>query len=219
MFEQRLQLPRPLVSVRLASAAEAARPAFDATSSAAAHDPAAEKEALKRDRETLERLLESISESVDDLEKRRQTSLTELQQAAVEIAIAVASRLVFQKILAEDFAVEELVAGIVGRLNTQSPVIVHLHPDDLAKLERHLAGRATPWPNPERLRLIADRTIAQGNCRAESDSHAVMSKIELQLSEIRQHLLENMEDAQVERRRALSADQGLRRFPDRRETA
>lgn len=217
MFEQRLQLARPLINVRLASAAGAARSSPEAAP--AVRDAVAEQEALKRERETFDRLLESIAESVDDLEKRRQDSLAEMQQAAVEIAIAVASHLVFEKVRAEDFAVEELVAGVVSRLNSQSPVTVQLHPEDLAKLERRLAGRTTPWPNPERMRLVADRSIAQGNCQAESDSYAILSKIELQLAEIRQHLLENVEDAQIERRRALPADQSLRRFPDRRETA
>ena len=230
MFEHRLQIDRPLVAVRLASASGQPPKSSDgAFSPAADHSQTpgfdagaawtAPSSALERDRAAMEQVLESITEAVNELEQRRQLSLAELQQAAVELAMAVASRLLFEKVRSDDFAVEELVGHVVDALKAQTPVTVRLHPDDLARLMRRLEGRPTPWPDPSGLRLVADASVAPGDCWAESDTHGILSRMELQLSEIRRHVMESLDDAQTQRRQALPSDQDLRRFPDRRESA
>ena len=69
------------------------------------------------------------------------------------------------------------------------------------------------------IRLQADPAMQCGDCRAESGDVSIAYHLKDQLAEIRDHLLQGLEGAEIERRRTPPADKVLRRFPDRRATA
>ena len=144
----------------------------------------------------IERLQTSLHEAVTELETRRQRSLGEMQAAAVELAVAVASHIVHEKIVANDFAVEDLVRHAVERLQHHAPLTVRLHPNDLALFERRIADQTPPWQAAGQVRLIADAALRRGDCRADAGDFGVLGDIERQLAEIRQQLLESLEHAQ-----------------------
>jgi flagellar biosynthesis/type III secretory pathway protein FliH len=92
-----------------------------------------------------------------------------------------------------------------------------LHPADHELLRKRLTGQALPWPEGK-LALQADASVARGGCRIETpEGRMLVSDISTRLSEIRRHWMEELDDAQIERRRAHDQGQPLRRFPDRRE--
>ena len=229
MFEQRIRFNKSLARVYLTpSASRLASANIDALDPAAqpgAYVPEAAMQAatvstdFEQQRIAIEQVLDSLTEAVQEIEQRREQSLSELQQVAVELAVAIASRLIYEKVEANDFAVEKLVEQVVCRLEPQTAVTIRLHPEDLTLLERRLEGKLTRWSNQEKIRFVPDGSLGRGDCRADTESFGILSKIELQLSEIRQHLLETLDYAQTERRQAPAGDQGLRRFPDRRDTA
>ncbi|SFI26057.1 FliH/SctL family protein [Planctomicrobium piriforme] len=164
-------------------------------------------------------LLEQISAQLVEVEQRRQQSLFELQHVAIELSIAVASQLVHEALSREQFAVEELVRHAVDKMGLGSPVSVTLNPTDLTLLQKRLAKQPASWSGSQ-IELRGEATVARGGCRAESpDGRMLVSDITSRLSEIRRHWMEELDDAQVERRRAAGEGPALRRFPDRRETA
>ncbi|WP_437226273.1 FliH/SctL family protein [Planctomicrobium sp. SH661] len=164
-------------------------------------------------------LLESIAASLDVLDQRRQQSLGELQQVALELAISVASHLVFEAISQDQFGVEKLVEQAISAMGIDSAPVVSLHPKDLELLQRRLAQQPAPW-RADQVSLRADPGVARGGCRVENDAGRMqVSDISLRLSEIRRHWMEELDDTQIERRRSQVEGQSLRRFPDRRETA
>lgn len=167
----------------------------------------------------IETTFAALDERLQEVEHRRKESLVEMQQAAVELAISVASRLVHEKIEAGDFAVEELVSQLLKRCEGRGPAVVRLHPADLKLLEQRTQGKPPPWLDQKTYTLTADGSLERGDCRLEAGDFGILAKIELQLSELRQHLLECLDDAQIERRRTQAGNRSLRRFPDRRETA
>jgi flagellar biosynthesis/type III secretory pathway protein FliH len=69
------------------------------------------------------------------------------------------------------------------------------------------------------VQFAADATLARGNCRAEAGELSVLSQLDVQLADLRRHLLGSLEHAEIERRKAQPGDRSLRRFPDRRQTA
>lgn len=163
--------------------------------------------------------LASLAEQLQGIEQRRAASLQELQMAAVELAVAVASRVVRECVEAGQWGVEQRVAEVVGRMQSQGPLVVRLHPEELSTLLARIdTHRPANWP-AERLRLEPDPSLPRGACQVDGDEYSGVSRIEWELSELRQILLECAEDAQVERRRDAAGDRGLRRFPDRRQTA
>jgi|GEM_PF-1936850 len=178
--------------------------------------PAPSKPASEPD---LRPLLAALGHSIQEMEQRRQQSLGELQHLAVELSVAIASQLVFQAIDRGEFGVEELVSQALHRFSLSDPVTIAMHPDDLALLQNRMSSPEARWPESQVI-LQGDHAVARGGCRAESaDGKMLISDITARLSEIRRHWMEELDDAQIERRRTSGESPALRRFPDRRETA
>lgn len=221
MFRKTITLVRPLRGVALRRSAgesidgsrpAAAHPAPAAAAKGAPASPPANDGAIQE-------LLASLSQAVGELELRRQESLADMQQGCVELAIAVASQVVHTAVEAGQFNIEGLVKQALDRLHADGPVTVRLHSADLKLLHERTSGLSPPWMNEDTLRLRPDDSLPRGTCRAEDRQYGVLYEIQLQLADIRRHLLESLEDAQIERRQAQPGDRSLRRFPDRRETA
>ncbi len=137
------------------------------------------------------RALAGLAAAAQTLKVRHERDLHELQRVAVELAVAVASRLVHGRITANEFPVEELVRKAVARLAGEPRVVVRLHPEDLALLKKRLGGQ-TPTPAGAEVQLAADPTVGRGDCRAEGGPVVVLSRLEAQLADIRERLLETI---------------------------
>ena len=165
----------------------------------------------------LAEVMTSVHEAVQELEERRKQNLAELQEAAVELAMAAAIQIVGQAIDREAFAIDQLVAELLGRIACEGPTQIALHPADLKLLKAKLAdGLETPGGVIE---FFEDPSLKRGCCRAVSGSRAVVSDWRTHLAEIRAGLHEELEHAQTERRGPEAAHQRVKRYPDRRETA
>lgn len=183
------------------------KPAPPAPPPVATHDP------------QVVQLLESISTTLADLEVRRRETLSELQQAVVELSVAIASQLTYRIIESGEFAVEKMVADAVSRLPAAEHVTLRLNPEDLALFHQRLKAIPATALDARSLQLSADPAVARGGCLAELPEQGILCDIELLLGDLHTELMEGLSDAQVERRRTQGSDRSLRRFPDRRETA
>jgi flagellar biosynthesis/type III secretory pathway protein FliH len=162
-------------------------------------------------------LLESLQESLQELHARRQQSLAELQELAVELAVAVAAHVTRGAIDRQEHGVEPLVREALDRLGASGPVRVSLHPLDLPRLQ---AAWQRPGDGPPAMvECVADPGTPRGTCRVTEGVRAVAFDWRTHLDDLRALLLEELEHAQTERRGSQAADQRIKRFPDRRETA
>lgn len=218
-YERTIRFPRPLRSVRLVqppSASTSDSQAAEAAARALA-EVAAAREREEHERRAVDETLAALAEAAESLTRSRNELLGEMQQAAVELATAVAMRVTYDQLQTDRFAIEELVQAVVHRLGATGPVQVRLHPEDLALVNRRRGeGRGAESPD---LQLIADESLGRGDCVADAGEVGFASFLEEQLNGLRQHLLRNLSDAQIERRKAAAGNRGLRRFPDRRQTA
>jgi flagellar biosynthesis/type III secretory pathway protein FliH len=136
------------------------------------------------------------SSAVEDLRREwRRTDeqrIGEWRRAAVELALAVATRLLHERITDGEFAVEALVRDMLGQFAGPPPVTVRLNPADLALLATRLDGRplvpeGTPGPT-----LAADPGLGRGSCRLEAGGQMLLSDLADQLEEVRTHLLRSL---------------------------
>ena len=74
---------------------------------------------------------------------------------------------------------------------TRQPVEIHLHPDDVALLNRRL-GDGGEIAGKRTVRVVSDGKILRGDCRATVGDVEVWSEIATQLEELRDHLLEGL---------------------------
>ncbi|MCA9087513.1 MAG: hypothetical protein KDA90_02635 [Planctomycetaceae bacterium] len=164
-------------------------------------------------------LLEEVRDALLELERRRQNSLSELQELAVELAATAAAELTCQLVDREQYAIDELVRRILDQLSLNSPTVLSVHPQDVPKLKALLDERSAERGDAL-IDIKADTNVAPGNCRLAADNgRLAISDLARRLGEIRQGWLEELKHAQTERRQTQGQDQGLQRFPDRRDTA
>ena len=166
----------------------------------------------------LQSLLSGMEQSVHEAEQMRRQSLEEFQQLAVELAVTIAGELVFRAIEADQFDVGGLVAAAVERLGLDAPLTVALHPRDIELLDAAALDEPPVWRTGT-LTLRPDPALPRGHCRASNGATVLLSEFAPRLEEIRDSLLEGLDDAQIERRRSAGIGSALKRFPDRRETA
>ena len=164
-------------------------------------------------------LLESIKQRLDDLEQRRAQSLHEMQQLAMELAVAMTGHLIQARIEEGDTGLEHLAQQAIERLLPHGPVKVALHPSDLQLLAERHAELVAELQAEGHSTFVADKSVPRGGCRADAGEVGVWSTLEQRLSHLREELIQGIDYAQTERRQAEGSGAGLRRFPDRRETA
>jgi len=161
--------------------------------------------------------LTDCSQQLEEATEIRVQNLRELQDLAVEIGIAVASRIVHEAIEAGQFNIHGLVQQAINECAVHASGRVWLHPTDVAVLNQRLTTEhKTGWSGIE---ILEDLSLARGGCRVESPEQAVRYEVSAHLAEMRRHLLEGLDDAEIERRQTSDQGQRLRRHPDRRRTA
>jgi hypothetical protein len=162
-------------------------------------------------------LMASMTDAIGELEKKRKNNLTELQEATVELATIVASRVVRTAVDRGDYRIDELARELLAKCSIDEPVRMLLNPADLAVIQAEIHTNPALLDRPVDLR--GDLTIGRGQCRVVSGSRTLIADWRTHLQDIRAVLHEELEHAQIERRGAHETDQRVKRFPDRRETA
>ena len=173
--------------------------------------------AVERHQHT-EVMLSGLQFAIEDLQNQQRQSLNELQQVAVELATTAASWLTFAAIDRKQFAVDQLVGQAIAELKSDAPVRIRLNPDD-HRLLVELQRSGTTNVSMAGASLIDDASLKRGSCVAENDSISIVSDLEDRLAGVRQTWLENLDDAQTERRTTGPDGREIGRVPDRRETA
>ncbi|QDT32817.1 FliH/SctL family protein [Thalassoglobus polymorphus] len=164
-------------------------------------------------------LLEAFVEQVYAYSQTREQTLSEMQQVAIELAVAAASHLVFEAIEANQFGIEELVDSAVKQFEQDDPITVQLNPADYELLMSRMKDLEFDQLATN-ITFQTNSSFERGSCEVQSfKKQTLRSNISQRLANIRKHWLEELDDSQIERRKAENADATLRRFPDRRETA
>jgi len=150
---------------------------------------AAQEKQFQQERAAIQAALDSVTAALQEFQEREKLRLTEMQQVAIELAVAIASRLTHAKIHAGDFGIEGLVREVLEQVDRKQPATLYLHPQDMALLEKRAGDEPTLFATSQPVRLAADPALARGNCRAEWGDVSILSAWQQQLPEIHQHLL------------------------------
>lgn len=143
----------------------------------------------REERQAIEQIVEQLRKTTQQLAATFEATIDEMRQAAIELAIAVAGRIVFDKLHAGDFPIEEMVRQALARLPAAPSFTVYLHPDDLALLQQRLADKPLLPAREAQVRIESDASLSRGSCRAEAGEIHVLADLADQLAGLRQHLL------------------------------
>ncbi|MBN9523968.1 hypothetical protein J0H58_36575 [bacterium] len=146
------------------------------------------------DRERIEAVLENVRAAAADVRRDLNARLREWQRAAVELAMATATRLLHDRVVTGEFPVEEKVREMVDQLHEDGPITVRLNPADLELLEHRLGGEPL-LPGRDDPRVIPDPTLARAECRVEGREGMLLTDVTRELNEIREQLLKDLGNA------------------------
>jgi len=159
-------------------------------------------------------LVDAIVEQLQQVEQNRLQAIHELRELALEIALAATAKVFAQEIDANQFPLQQIIESVIPQASNQ-PINLHLNPHDWQTLQQ-------TWQDAERIlqqhqvTIRADRELARGTCRVQSERFDWLRDPVLLIEDIRQSILEVMEDASTERRNTPAANSPLQRFPERR---
>lgn len=152
-------------------------------------------QALAEDRARIERALTALAAKVETLQESRRRDWRDWQRGAVELAVTLASRLLHDRLTAGDFPVESLVGELLGQVGGVGPVVVHLHPEDLALLQSRFGDRPLT-EGQENLTIVPDPALGRGDCRVETGDAVALAQLPVQLEEARRRMLRSLGHAQ-----------------------
>lgn len=173
--------------VQFASATSHESKAYRAANSAAS----AEHETRLRERiESLELACDQLQHAATTMQIHwQQIILPEVQRTAIELAHAIAAKLVLDRVHSDQFPIENLVHEVVERLNTDQPVVVKLHPADLAVWQQHVESHISTTALGDHVKVQADKTLARGDCQASSGEVSIVYELRRQIEELRVQLV------------------------------
>ena len=162
----------------------------------------------------IDEIVANIIAEIQELEQRRCDSINEIRQLALEIALAATSKVFMREIADGQYPLQEIIESMIDKFG-ETPVTICLNPRDFTALNEKLVDKESILGDAN-LTFAANREINPGGCRIESTRFELLRDPRLQIEQLRQTILEIMDDASIERRQTESANSKLQRFPDRR---
>jgi flagellar assembly protein FliH len=129
-------------------------------------------------------MLRRLAQTLDQLGDLRRTMIRETERQMVELALAIARRVVRREVALDQNLTLSMARLALERLGERTAATVRLHPDDLAATA---AGRSE-W-NGSHVTVVGDASVSRGGCRIESDFGSVDASIDAQFREVARALL------------------------------
>ena len=128
---------------------------------------------------------EALAAAGLQVEELRGQLIEEMKQAAVDLAMTIARKVLAQRVEAGDFDIDPIVAEAIGNLPPHGEIVVRLSGGDLERCG--LAGQAKETVGG-RIRFVADQGVSPGGCVVESVEGRVESSVEDSLERVEKTL-------------------------------
>ena len=137
--------------------------------------------------EQLQSLRIAVATAIDELQQCRETWLARWEQQALQLALAIAERIIRRELEETSDITLDLVREALDLFSNSSRLRLALNPEDLqvlgSKIEQLASGTSAGT-----IEFVSDETLARGGCRLESTHGMIDQTIEAQLSRIEQEL-------------------------------
>jgi flagellar assembly protein FliH len=144
-----------------------------------------EKAGLEAGAKRADAMLRRLGDTIEELASLRRTMFQQSERQLVQLAIALARRIVRREIAADDEFLTAMARVALDRLGESGPATIRLNPEDYA---RTVGGRTEAWA-AARVTVVADPAIARGGCLVESPFGFVDASVDAQFQELTAALL------------------------------
>jgi flagellar assembly protein FliH len=138
-------------------------------------------------------MLRRVAQAIDDLAQLRRAITRHTEQQMVQLALALARRIVLRELSLDPDLVAALAHVAVERLGEQAPATIRLHPEDYATVVAH---RGEQWEGTQ-VSVVPDPAVQRGGCLVESDFGLIDATVDAQFAELSRALLGDAAAARV----------------------
>ncbi|MFB3816381.1 MAG: FliH/SctL family protein [Candidatus Methylomirabilales bacterium] len=147
-------------------------------------------EAVAEARESLRRCLESLDAAAGRLRELEEQLLVRGESLVVELALAVAERLLRAELPRDPEAVVRAARAALAACPEPGELVLRVHPSQRALLEEAGLGHPDVLPAGATLRIADDPALLPGECRVQGPACLVEATLAAGLAEARRRLLE-----------------------------
>jgi flagellar assembly protein FliH len=147
-------------------------------------------EGLAEARTLLEPALAAVAEAERQIREHEQEFLRSAERSAVELAIAIAEKIVAGTIAARPETVLDVVSGALLRTATRHRLVIEVNPADLELVSASAEGLAARLGGVQRLDVVAERRIERGGCIVRTEEGEIDARIGSQLERVAELLAE-----------------------------
>jgi flagellar assembly protein FliH len=145
-----------------------------------------ERAGLEAGNKRSDAMLRRLGETLEELASLRQSLLHHSERQLVQLALALAKRIVRREVGADEELLAALARVALDRLGNAGPATIRLHPDDFARAAARGADR---WAAAH-VTVVADPAVSRGGCLVESPFGFVDASIDAQFQELARALLD-----------------------------
>jgi flagellar assembly protein FliH len=132
-----------------------------------------------------EAMLRRLADTLNELTTLRASMIRQTESQLVELALAVARRVVHREVALDRNLLIAIARGALDRLGESAQVTVRLHPEEY---EATGAARVAETAGSG-IAFVADPRVGRGGCRVESEMGMVDAGVDAQIQEIARALL------------------------------
>jgi flagellar assembly protein FliH len=132
-----------------------------------------------------EAMLRRLSETLGELTTLRATMIRQTESQIVELALAVARRVVHREVALDKNLLIAIARVALDRLGESAQVTVRLHPEEYEATD---AARVAESAGSNII-FVADARVGRGGCRVESEMGMLDAGVDAQIQEIARALL------------------------------
>jgi flagellar assembly protein FliH len=143
-----------------------------------------ERAGLEAGGKRAEAMLRRVAQTLEELGGLRQTLIQETERQMVQLALALARRVVHREVTLDPDLAAALAHVALDRLGTTTPATIRLNPEDYTIV----AQDGERWGSVA-VTVVPDPSISRGGCLVESDFGSVDATIERQFDELSRALI------------------------------
>lgn len=132
-----------------------------------------------------EAMLRRLAATLEELTTLRQTMIRQTEQQMVELALAIARRILRREVMLDGDLILAMARVALDRLGEAASTTIRLNPEDCAlTLQRHGDNALG-----SRVRIVADAAVSRGGCLVESEFGFIDAAVEAQFDQVMRALI------------------------------
>lgn len=150
------------------------------------------EQARQQHAEVLGQLLTLWGDQLGAFEQRRDEMLESARVEVVELAAAIASRVVHRTIELDPSVVTTEIESVLSAITEPTRLVIRVHPDDAELARQELPSLIERFANCEHAQIVTDPSLPRGSCVAKTPSGGMLdASITTQLNRIIDAMLPN----------------------------